>query len=346
MPKELISTAPKSIAWRDYEDGPLAPRGIRLKAILGCEKHGTSMAFINGHGNKRGHWDEGIRAFRPAANEGGGFPMVLGNQMVGEVVAVGSAVSKRKVGDRVMGYAPFRPTVSVDEEWGWLVEPGTRDEDLLCLDPALFALGAVRDGQVRLGDVVAVSGLGAIGLVTVALLKRAGAGRIIVTDPVAKRLELAKSIGATDAIPSGGDTGLAYKDLTGGRGPDVVIDFSGALGAFQAALRGVAYGGTVVLGAFPSPWGPGLDLGAECHMNRPRIISSRACSDPNPDHPRWDFARMHVACLQLIKEGAIPGKKLIDPIVRFEDLVTEYPRVAFDYTAGVKLGVRYDGKAS
>ncbi len=340
MPSELTCPAPGTIAWRDYEDGPLPPASVRIRAVLGAEKHGTSAEFVAGHGNRRGGWDDTMKVHRPGKPLMS-YPFTLGNQVVGEVVEIGTEVTKRHVGQRVMGYAGFRPTITASEDWGWALAPGVRSEDALCLDPAVFALGAIRDGQVRIGDAVAVMGLGAIGLVAVALLRRAGAARIIVTDPVAKRLDLAKRIGATDAIPSGGDTGLRMKELTGGRGPDVIIDYSGAMQAIQAALRGIAYGGTVVMGAFPSPWPAGLDMGGEAHMNRVRLVSSRACSDPNPDHPRWDFARITTACMDLISDGAIPGALLLDPVVRFEELIEAYPRVALDPGAGVKMGVRY-----
>ena len=53
---------------------------------------------------------------------------------------------------------------------------------------------------------------------------------------------------------------------------DVAIDYSGAPQALQAALRGVAYGGTVVAGAFPPPHQAGLDLGAEAPLNLPSIV--------------------------------------------------------------------------
>ena len=76
------------------------------------------------------------------------------------------------------------------------------------------------------------------------------------------------------------DAGLEVKLATDRRGADVVIEYSGNMHAMQAALRGVAFGGTVVSGAFPPAYSAGFDIGAEAHLNRPNIIFSRACSDP------------------------------------------------------------------
>ena len=340
MPQELVCPALGQIAWRDYLDEPLSAGQVRLRALFGAEKHGTAHATINGHANRRGAWDEAFHLFRPGGTWFD-YPLPLGNQVVAEVVELGAGVTKRGLGERVMGFAGFRPTLTVAEDWGWALEPSVVAEDALCLDPALFALGAIRDGNVRLGDIVAVTGLGAIGLIAVALLRHSGISRIIVSDPVQKRLDLALRIGASESVAVGGDTGLRFKELTGGRGPDVVLDFSGSMPAMQAALRGVAFGGTIVMAAFPSPWPAGLDFGGEGHMNRPRIVSSRACSDPNPDHPRWDFARLHVACLDLIRAGAIPGKLLIDPVIPLAGLAEAYSGIVLDPLGGIKMGVRY-----
>ena len=74
---------------------------------------------------------------------------------------------------------------------------------------------------------------------------------------------LAARLGAAVVLdPQACDAGLEIKKATGGRGADVVIDYSGSVDALQDALRGVAFGGIVVAGAFPAPYPAGLDLGA------------------------------------------------------------------------------------
>ena len=44
---------------------------------------------------------------------------------------------------------------------------------------------------------------------------------------------------------------------------------------------------------------------------------------------------------RLLCEGRLDGKKVIDPVVKFEDLVTEYPKIATDPGSNVKLGAEY-----
>ena len=121
----------------------------------------------------------------------------------------------------------------------------------------------------------------------------------------------------------------------------MAIDYSANVHALQAAIRGVAFGGTVVAGAAPAPYGPGLDLGAEAHYNRPNLIFSRACSDPNREYPRWDEARVYATCWRLLTEGKLTGEPIVTPVVAFEDIVTEYPNITSNPEQNIKLGAYF-----
>ena len=138
--------------------------------------------------------------------------------------------------------------------------------------------------------------------------------------------------------------GLVIKQATQKRGADVCIEYSGHHLALQGALRAVAYGGTVVAGAWPGAYPAGLDLGAEAHMNRPQIIFSRACSEPNPDYPNWDEGRLFTVAWRLLASGALVTTAIVQPIVAFEDLLTEYPKIATQPADSIKLGVRFGNR--
>ena len=89
-------------------------------------------------------------------------------------------------------------------------------KNALCLDPAQFALGGIRDGHVRLGDRVAVFGLGAIGAIAAQMAKAAGAAYVAVIDPIEKRRHAALEAGADAAFdPLREDVGLELKKATG-----------------------------------------------------------------------------------------------------------------------------------
>ncbi len=270
------------------------------------------------------------------------YPIPLGNMQFGEVVEAGREVSKVSVGQSVFTSGPFQPFLIVEEAKARDLPGSIPWQTGMLLDPAEFALGAVRDGSVRHGDRVAVFGLGAIGLVTVQTLRASGAALIVALDPIDARRQVASRGGADLTLdPSEGDVGLKLRKACGGIGPDVIIDFSGSVPALQAALRGIAYGGTIVCGAFPPPHTSGLDFGGEAHMNRPRIVFSRACSDPNPDHPRWSWARIQDTTELMIARGDLDGTEIVDPPFPFAELKERYPEIATNSHRSIKMSVSY-----
>jgi threonine dehydrogenase-like Zn-dependent dehydrogenase len=341
MDRELICTAPHELEYREYTSPPLVAGQVRIRAEFGAAKHGTEMSWFKGYGNARGGYDSAAGVFTrvPASP----YPSAVGNMVVGTVTEVGPGVTKLAAGDRALAYSGFRTTATAHERECWKLPEGLAWQSAVCIDPADFALGAVRDGHVRLGDAAAVFGLGAIGLMVVQALKLAGAAPIVAVDPIEARRQIALQLGAHVALdPYQCDAGLEIRKATGGRGADVVIEYSGARMAMQDALRGVAFGGTVVSGAYPPPHDEGLDLGAEAHINIPNIVFSRACSEPNRDYPRWDNSRIYAVCFELITSGRLGGEKIVWPVVSFDQLKDTYLRIADDPASVMKVGVRYD----
>jgi threonine dehydrogenase-like Zn-dependent dehydrogenase len=112
------------------------------------------------------------------------------------------------------------------------------------------SLHAVDLARIRLGESVAVLGVGPVGQSAVALASLSGAGEIVAVDSVPDRLEYARRMGATHAV----SLDLARPErlsriqaLTGGRGVDVVIEASGYPDAVSEALDVVRDGGRVVV---------------------------------------------------------------------------------------------------
>lgn len=328
MAKRLVCFSPGKIGWQELPDRKPSDGEVRVRPRFGVEKHGTMMAFVKGYANERGGWDRETRMHR---SEGvlWNYPVPLGNMQFGtteegEEIAWWGAFQASDVKPR----SALRNLERID----W--------KDAAMQDPGEFALGALRDGGVRIGDNVAVFGLGAIGLATVQLAIAAGATNVFAVDPIEARRLVAFHYGATP-IDSSQDVGLAIREGTGMRGVDVAIDFSGSVRALQSCFRSVAYGGTIAYGAFPAPFPAGLDLGGEAHMNRQKIVFTRACSDPNPDHPRWNEDRIRETVWSLIKEGKLKGEKIIDEPIPFEELAEAYPDIAAHPERHLKLSVTY-----
>ncbi|MEM7345503.1 MAG: zinc-binding alcohol dehydrogenase [Chloroflexota bacterium] len=342
MPRELIAPAQEQVAFRDYDSVPLEAGQIRVRSQFGAAKHGTEMALFKGYAGPRGAYDEEYQVFRAEQPGMVRFPTGLGNICVGEVTEVGVGVTQFQVGERVFRHSTFR------QEHVWPVDGVQKLPEnvpwqaAVCLDPADFALGAVRDGHVRIGDAVAVFGMGAIGLMALQLAKLAGAEPVIAVDPLPIRRDVALECGADLVLdPTVVDAGLEIKKATEKRGADVCIEYSGNHMGLQAAIRGVAYLGTVVAGAWPGTYPAGLDLGAEAHWNRPTIVFSRACSEPNPEYPTWDENRLFDVCWRMLCDGRLRSEPVVQPLVDFDDLLTEYPKIATHPGENVKLGVRF-----
>ena len=342
MPRELIALSPEEMALREYEAAEVGEGEMRVQSLYAAAKHGTEMSGVKGYSGKRGRYDAELQVF-PDTGKGTGRASRVGNMFVGTVTAMGTGVKGFAEGDVALGYGPFREVHVVSTDRCWKMPHGFSWRSAVCLDPADFAMGAVRDGQVRIGDAVAVFGMGAIGLMAVQIAKLSGAYPIIAVDPLSNRRRAAQICGADLTLdPTACDAGVEIKKATENRGVDVAIEYSGNVHALQAAVRGVAFGGNVVAGAAPPPYGAGLDFGAEAHFNRPNLIFSRACSEPNREHPRWDEKRIYATCWRLLTEGKLTGDPIVTPVVAFEDLVTEYPKIASNPEQNIKLGTFFE----
>lgn len=210
-------------------------------------------------------------------------PMILGHECAGEVVEVGAQVTELKPGDRVAlepgvpcrkcqfcrtgrynlcADVVFFATPPVDGAFcEYVTSPAdfafklpdnvSLEEGAMC-EPLAVGMYATQRGQVGLGDTVAVLGAGPIGLVTLQAAKARGGTTLIVTDVEEPRLALARKLGADHAINAQEhDPVAAIKDLTQGKGADVVLEAAGTTGTTQQALQAAKSGGRVILIGLP-----------------------------------------------------------------------------------------------
>jgi len=113
---------------------------------------------------------------------------------------------------------------------------------------------AINTGNVGRGDSVAVIGCGGVGDAAIAGARLAGAARIIAVDIDDRKLEKARSLGATHTVNSKqSDPVEAIRELTGGFGADVVIEAVGRPETYKQAFYGRDLAGTVVLVGVPTP---------------------------------------------------------------------------------------------
>jgi threonine 3-dehydrogenase len=221
-------------------------------------------------------------------------PRIMGHEVGGEVVAVGSAVEGVRTGSRyavethiVCGHCPeclrgdfhvcantrilgvdvdgvFAAYVAVPAHNLWPAVPGQPPEVAALMEPFGNAVHACSYGRLR-GQVVAVFGCGPIGCACVAIARAENAARIVAVDRNLYRLDLAERMGA-DAVVNA-DTGDLEASITNAAGGpvDCALEMSGAPSAVVAATHVVRPGGWIsLLGIGDSP--TTLDLSRDVVM--------------------------------------------------------------------------------
>ncbi|TNK97308.1 NAD(P)-dependent alcohol dehydrogenase, partial [Mycoplasmopsis pullorum] len=208
--------------------------------------------------------------------------MILGHEFCGEVVEVGSEVKSFKPGDKVLvaaitpewnskeaqaGYSMhsggmlagwkfsnikdgvFGEFVHVNDAEGNLAHmPEGMDYGVACMLSDMMPTGfhAAELADIQFGDVVAIFGIGPVGLMATAATNLKGAGRIIVVDSRELAFKVAKEYGATDIV----DFKVAPSDeqimkLTNNEGVDKVIIAGGDQSLFATAMKVLKPGGKI-----------------------------------------------------------------------------------------------------
>jgi L-iditol 2-dehydrogenase len=200
-------------------------------------------------------------------------PLVLGHEAGGEVVAVGSSVTRVTVGQRVSVepgvpdfscgqclagrynlcenmrfYATppidgaFAELVTTHEQFAHPVPDNLSDDASALLEPLSVGLWACRKGRLGPGSRVLVTGAGPVGLMAVQAALALGAASVTVTDVNPHRLALAAELGATETV----DVSATSVSASGVQA-DVLLECSGHPAATADAILAVAPAGTVVL---------------------------------------------------------------------------------------------------
>jgi len=230
--------------------------------------------------------------FREAERADWSYPARYGYAMLGRTMACGPDVTSTRPGDLVFAYAHHGTHAIVAQErvvpLGGLPDPHSG---------VLFALlniayvGAL-DARPPLGADVVVTGLGVVGQLMVRLLARCGLRTLVAVDGIASRRALAQAGGATHVLdPTADKVAETVRDLTAGRGADVVVEASGAAPALNEAIRTAGYNALVVAMSWYGGTFESLDLSAEFHHNRVRILSSQSAAISPELGPLWTLER-------------------------------------------------------
>jgi NADPH2:quinone reductase len=177
-------------------------------------------------------------------------PHIVGYQCAGVVREVGSAVQDRSVGQRVVAIMPFgshAEVVVVNPLQTWVVPEKMDLQEAACV-PIPFGTAAdclFEFGRLQAGETVLIqAGAGGVGLAAIQLAKRAGA-KVLATASSDERLERLKEFGMDAGINyREGDWVAKARELSGGRGVDLVVDSVGT--TLEGSIAATAYRGRVV----------------------------------------------------------------------------------------------------
>lgn len=236
-------------AWR-----LLGPRDLRLQDIdLDTAHLGPDELWVQtdvtalSTGTDRGNYEGAERV--PGAPD---YPRWVGYSNAGTVMAVGSAASRFKPGDRVFATKPHQSDYVCKESDVLARIPDAVSSEAASLT-YLYHLGfhALRTGEFTPGENVAVVGTGILGLTTIALARSFG-GRVVALSNSEYRMAVAERIGAHHAWRSD-DPALAEKlqAFTDGVGIDLVVLAANPWPAYRAAVDAVRPGGRISILSLP-----------------------------------------------------------------------------------------------
>lgn len=210
------------------------------------------------------------------------IPTILGHELVGEIVEIGSNVNDFYVGDIVSveghlvcgrcrnclagrrykcantlgvgvntdgGFAEY---IAVPMTNIWKHEPDVNLEVAAIFDPFGNAVHTALAFEV-FGEDVLITGAGPIGIMAAAVAKHAGARHVVITDVNPHRLELAQKMGVTMAVDVR-ETSISdvQKQLGMKEGFDVGMEMSGNPSAFRDMLANMTHGGNIAFLGIPS----------------------------------------------------------------------------------------------
>jgi len=259
-------------------------------------------------------------------------PAVLGHEVVGVVAEVGDGVEGFEMGDRVVaahhvpcgqchycrhgnpsmcrtfkatkldpgGFAEYVRLSPLHVAHTTLHIPaGLSDEEASFAEPLACCLRGIKRSPPQEGDTVLVVGAGTIGLLMLQLARIQGA-KVMVTDLIEGRLDLARSLGADLALKAKGDVAITVNQFTAGRGADVAILTAGAVEPVAQALECVRDGGMInVFAGIP----PGSSIPLDVNQIYHREITILGSYSSSPLELR--------EALGLLAEGAVRVEGLV-----------------------------------
>jgi 2-desacetyl-2-hydroxyethyl bacteriochlorophyllide A dehydrogenase len=287
----LRFVGPRQVELREVPVAEPADGEILVRTAYSGISSGTEMLAYRGEIDRDLPLDDTLGALAGTFT----YPFAYGYSAVGVVQRTTGALPE---GALVFAFHPHQDLFTVAEQ-DVIALDGADPREAVLLPLVETALQACLDAGPRLGEPVVVLGLGCVGILTGALLARAGA-EVVAADPLPARRAVAAVFGLDAVAPE--EVAGALVARAGAREVSLVVEASGNPAALAAALDLLAREGTALVlswyGTKPVP----LPLGARFHRERLTIRSSQVSTIPFAQAGRWDRSRRRAAAAALLDE--------------------------------------------
>ncbi len=305
----------------DLTAADLGPDGILVRSEIGSVC-GSDLSFYEGTDVAASY------PFEPGCNL---------HESIGRVVA--SRSTRFAPGDRVLALPRNRTGLAdlytTQADLAIPVPEGVPAGTLVLAQPLGTVLWGTRHAESMRDRDVVIIGAGAIGLLWTCVARLHGARRIVVGDPIAHRLAVARELGATETWQTGEDDALdVVRSATDGRLADIVVEAvgHGQLGTtLDLAFRLVRRLGTIVSFGVPDEPRLTLDYGLFWRKN----ISLVPRNEP-------EVQRDFPAALQLILDGHVPAERFATHRFRIEDAPAAYDLASRRADGVLKVQITFD----
>jgi alcohol dehydrogenase len=248
---------------------------------------------------------------------------MTGYESLGEVVAHGSAVRSLKHGDRIVAFYGHRTYALVQEAKAIRVPPGVSDALALLVILTCEVANGIRKLTPRPDEPALITGAGAIGLLTLWMLRATGVRAIDVVEPLAARRALARRLGARQVVrPDAPHLTDRYP---------VAFECSSRQAGFALLQEQAAAGGRICVLA-DGNFEP-MVLTPSFHTEELLIVGSSDGWEYH-QHAHWYFEQ--------IKDGAPELEALFDAHVSADRLAMRFAQMARGKHVPVKVLVHYD----
>ncbi len=259
------------------------------------------------------------------------YPWVLGHEVVGRIMAVGSTVTRIRTGQRVIAepnypcgkcifcrtgrgnICPNKKSLGVTlsgcfaeqfvapAEFTWVIPDAISNEDAVTIEPLAVSLHALWQSGVQIGDAIAVLGCGSTGLLLIQAAVSQGV-RVVAHDQIASKMEMARKSGAV--VGQSENISKLWQD----EGVTAVFECAGVPATVELALNHAPRGSQVILMGLSS---------SESRFVPLKFVREGLCLSGSLiyDHPA-DFARS----IELVEKKILSPSSIVTNTFPFNEM--------------------------